>query len=80
MYCLQWMIPVLLIPKPVNPALLHTHVMFMILYITGFFLERKPCTMCSVVFLAAVFLICYSGWGNCLFWNNDCDSVRCENV
>ncbi|XP_024947637.1 bladder cancer-associated protein-like [Cephus cinctus] len=54
MYCLQWLIPVLLIPKPVNPALLQTHVMFMVLYLIGFFLERKPCTICSIVFLAAV--------------------------
>jgi len=79
MYCLQWLIPVLLIPKPVNPALLHTHVMFMVLYLIGFFLERKPCTICSLVFLAAVFLICYSGGGNCLLWSSNCDTVRCEN-
>ncbi|PSN40208.1 Bladder cancer-associated protein A [Blattella germanica] len=74
MYCLQWLIPVLLIPKPVNPALLHTHVMFMVLYLIGFFLERKPCTICSLVFLAAVFLICYSGAGNCLLWSSNCDT------
>ncbi|CAL1677431.1 unnamed protein product [Lasius platythorax] len=79
MYCLQWLIPVLLIPKPVNPALLQTHVMFMALYLIGFFLERKPCTICSLVFLAAVFLICYSGIGNCLLWSTNCDTVRCDN-
>ncbi|XP_044011303.1 bladder cancer-associated protein [Aphidius gifuensis] len=72
MYCLQLLIPVLLIPKPVNPALIQTHVMFMVLYLIGFFLERKPCIICSMVFLAAVFLICYSGVGNCLFWSNNC--------
>jgi hypothetical protein len=49
MYCLQWLIPVLLIPKPVNPALLYNHVMFMVLYLFGFFVERKPCTICSLV-------------------------------
>lgn len=76
MYCLQWLIPVLLIPKPVNPALVNTHVMFMVLYLIGFFLERKPCTVCSVVFLAAVILICYSGIGNCLFWASQCDSEK----
>lgn len=79
MYCLQWLIPVLLIPKPVNPALIHTHVMFMVLYLIGFFLERKPCTICSLVFLAAVFLICYSGVGNCLLWGSNCDTIRCDN-
>ncbi|CAL7942976.1 unnamed protein product [Xylocopa violacea] len=79
MYCLQWLIPVLLIPKPVNPALLQTHVMFMVLYLIGFFLERKPCTVCSLVFLVAVFLICYSGIGNCLLWSTNCDTVRCDN-
>ncbi|KAG0723987.1 Bladder cancer-associated protein [Chionoecetes opilio] len=68
MYCLQWLIPVLLIPKPVPAGLLHNHVVFMVLYLTGFFLERKPCTICSLVFLAAVTVLCYSGIGNCLLW------------
>merc|ERR1712183_655128 len=30
MYCLQWLIPVLLLPKPVNPALLYNHVIFIV--------------------------------------------------
>ncbi|KAL0271562.1 UNVERIFIED_CONTAM: hypothetical protein PYX00_008618 [Menopon gallinae] len=77
MYCLQWLIPVLLIPRPVNPALVQTHVMFMLLYLLGFFLERKPCTICSVVFIAAVCLMCYSGIGNCLFWSQECLVGNC---
>lgn len=43
MYCLQWLIPVLLIPKPIHPALLYNHAVFIFLYLLGFFLERKPC-------------------------------------
>ena len=70
MYCLQWLIPVLLIPKPVAPALLYNHVMFMVLYLIGFFLERKPCTICSLVFILAVALNCSSdgSYGHCIFW------------
>ncbi|XP_076398099.1 BLCAP apoptosis inducing factor bc10 [Megachile rotundata] len=79
MYCLQWLIPVLLIPKPVNPALLQTYLMFMTLYLIGFFLERKPCTICSLVFLVAVLLNCYSGTGNCILWSTNCDTVKCDN-
>ena len=60
MYCLQWLIPVLLIPKPVNPALLYNHVALMVLYLTGFFLERKPCTICSIIFVVALVLLCSS--------------------
>ena len=71
MYCLQWLIPVLLIPKPVNPALLYNHVVFMILYLASFFIERKPCTICSLVFIFALILICTSGYGNCLFWHDE---------
>ncbi|XP_020798087.1 bladder cancer-associated protein isoform X1 [Drosophila serrata] len=78
MYCLQCLLPVLLIPKPTNPALMETHVMFIVLYLVGFFLERKPCTICSLVFLTAVSLICYSGIGNCIFWGN-CEGHQCEN-
>lgn len=83
MYCLQWLIPVLLIPKPLNPALLHNHAMFLILYLTGFFLERKPCTICSIVFIAAVFLICYNCVGNCIFWGcpeEECGDTECTSV
>ncbi|KAF1392136.1 hypothetical protein PFLUV_G00049440 [Perca fluviatilis] len=35
----------------------------------GFLLERKPCTICALVFLAALFLICYSCWGNCFLYH-----------
>ncbi|CAO1304001.1 unnamed protein product [Diamesa hyperborea] len=73
MYCLQCLLPVLLLPKPSNKENLQTHVLFIVLFLISFFLERKPCTICSLVFLTAVFLLCYSGIGNCLFWRN-CDS------
>ena len=73
MYCLQWLIPVLLIPKPLNPALLHSHALFIVLYLTSFFLERRPCTICTLVFLAALFLICYSCVGNCTLGICDMD-------
>uniref|UniRef100_R4G2S6 Bladder cancer-associated protein n=1 Tax=Rhodnius prolixus TaxID=13249 RepID=R4G2S6_RHOPR len=66
-------------PKPVNPTLLQTHVMFMVLYLAGFFMERRPCAVCSLVFLSAVFLVCYSGLGSCIFWSNNCDNVRCDD-
>ncbi|CAH3015860.1 unnamed protein product [Porites evermanni] len=67
MYCLQWLLPLLLIPRPANLFLLHNHSMFMTLYLASFFLERRPCTICTIVFIVAVILICYSGIGNCLF-------------
>lgn len=77
MYCLQWLIPVLLIPKPINPALLYNHAMFIVLYLASFFLERKPCTVCSIVFVSTVFLVCYSCVGNCLFWQ--CPEIECQD-
>lgn len=69
MYCLQWLLPLLLIPRPLNPFMLNNHSMFMTLYLASFFLERRPCTICTVVFICAVFLICYSGLGNCIFFS-----------
>lgn len=68
MYCLQWLIPVLLIPKPIDPAFVLNHVMFMVFYLFGFFVERKPCTICSLIFILAVALLCSSGYGGCIFW------------
>lgn len=74
MYCLQWLLPLLLIPKPANPFLLQNHSMFMTLYLASFFLERRPCTICTIVFVAAVTLMCYSGLGNCFFF------AECNNA
>ncbi|CAF0757084.1 unnamed protein product [Brachionus calyciflorus] len=67
MYCLQWLLPVLLIPKPINADLFHYA--FLILHLLSFFLEKKPCTICSIIFLTAVCLICYSCWDSCIFWS-----------
>lgn len=75
MYCLQGLIPVLLLPKPVNPALLYNHGMILVLYIAGFFLERKPCTICSLVFFLALMFICYSGYDSCPFWSSCSDEA-----
>lgn len=67
MYCLQWMLPILVLPKPLNPALCFHHSMFMVLYLLDFFLSRKPCTICSAVFIIALTLLCYSGMPGCIF-------------
>ena len=67
MYCLQWMLPILVLPKPLNPALCFHHSVFMILYLLDFFLSRKPCTICSAVFIIALTLLCYSGMSGCVF-------------
>ncbi|XP_049625056.1 bladder cancer-associated protein-like [Suncus etruscus] len=65
-YCLQWLLPVLFIPKSLHLALWFSHSMFMGFYLLSFLLERKPCTICALVFL---FLICYSCWGNCFLYH-----------
>lgn len=67
MYCLQWMLPLLIMPKPVNPAMALHHSMFMTLYLLDFFISRKPCTICSAVFIIALTLLCYSGLPGCVF-------------
>ncbi len=53
MNCLQFLIPVLLLPK----STASNHGLLTALYLFGFFLDRKPCTLCSIVFLVAVFLL-----------------------
>ncbi|OQR75862.1 bladder cancer-associated protein-like [Tropilaelaps mercedesae] len=56
-------------------------VMLLVLYLAGLFLDRKPCIVCSFIFVAAVLAICYSGTlGNCLFGSLNCNSVACECV
>ncbi|CAB3407926.1 unnamed protein product [Caenorhabditis bovis] len=69
MYCLQWLIPVLLIPKHwIHPMFLVEQALFMWFYIVGFFLERRPCHICSGIFFIALALICYSDPDSCIFW------------
>ncbi|CAG9799217.1 unnamed protein product [Chironomus riparius] len=76
MYCLQCLLPVLLLPKPTETNNFFIHRLFIVLYLISFFLERKPCTICSLVFVTAVFLLCQSGLGHCIFWRN-CSEATC---
>ncbi|PAV81303.1 hypothetical protein WR25_09309 [Diploscapter pachys] len=69
MYCLQWMIPVLLIPKHwLHPIFLIEQTLFIWIYIIDFFIERKPCHICSAIFIIALARICYSDTDACIFW------------
>uniref|UniRef100_A0A914X6F9 Bladder cancer-associated protein n=1 Tax=Plectus sambesii TaxID=2011161 RepID=A0A914X6F9_9BILA len=84
MYCLQWLIPVLLIPKPwLHPSLLFEHAMFVWFYVLGFFMERRPCYICSLIFFAAVAFLCYSDRDACVFWpgcTTDKNGEQCEYI
>uniref|UniRef100_A0A674MLN5 Uncharacterized protein n=1 Tax=Takifugu rubripes TaxID=31033 RepID=A0A674MLN5_TAKRU len=60
MYCLQWLLPVLLIPKPLNPALWFNHSMFMGFYLLLFFLIRDYNHNYNHNYLIII-LFCYSG-------------------
>ena len=73
------MVPVLMLPKPINPTLLQNQVMMVILYLVGYYLEHKPCTICTLLFLTAVLLICFSGLGHCLLpLSPNCDAIECR--
>uniref|UniRef100_A0A915BG24 Bladder cancer-associated protein n=1 Tax=Parascaris univalens TaxID=6257 RepID=A0A915BG24_PARUN len=75
MYCLQWLIPVLLIPKHwLHPTFLIDQAIFMWFYVIGFFMERRPCYICSVIFFTAVALLCCSDRDACIFWPS-CETV-----
>ena len=71
MYCLQWLLPLLLIPRPGNPILNLNQSLFMTLYFTALVLEKKPCSLCLTVFGLAVLLMCFGSY-NCLFY--DCSN------
>lgn len=70
------LIPVLLLPKPINPDFIHYA--FLILHLISFFLEKKPCTICSIIFLTAIGLVCYSCWESCIFWS--CSAPTASNL
>ncbi|VDD92150.1 unnamed protein product [Enterobius vermicularis] len=75
MYCLQWLIPVFLIPKHfLHPTFLIDQALFMWFYIIGFFIERRPCCICSIIFFTAVGLLCWNDSDSCIFWPS-CDKI-----
>nr|NP_001027654.1 blcap protein [Ciona intestinalis]BAC10334.1 blcap [Ciona intestinalis] len=78
MYCLQWLLPVLLLPCPANPALYWNHFMFLGLYLTSFYVKHRPCIICSLVFFITMFMISYSNCHLFIFrmFNEDC--ANCE--
>ena len=66
MYCLQWMLPVLLVPRSACAMVMQDQMLVIVLYLFAFFLERRPCILCVVLFLIALSVLCFSGLGHCL--------------
>lgn len=55
--------------------------MIVVLYAISFFLEKKPCTICSLVFFVAVVMFCYSGTGGCILDTRSCaETEECQFV
>merc|ERR1712130_1000525 len=74
MYCIQFLLPVLLLPRPANPYLLLEHSMFLILYIFSAFLETRPCLICSLIFVGFITILCLNCQDGCvLFPFCNCD-------
>jgi len=67
MYCLQWMLPVLFLPRPTSVVMLQNQFMVVMLYLIGFLFERRPCTLCLLVFIIAIYVVCYSNITHCIF-------------
>uniref|UniRef100_A0AC35FFW8 Bladder cancer-associated protein n=1 Tax=Panagrolaimus sp. PS1159 TaxID=55785 RepID=A0AC35FFW8_9BILA len=70
MYCLQWLLPMLLIPKNLylHPTFIVDQIVFFYVYMIAFFIERRPCYSCTLIFLVAVSFLCYSDSDRCIFW------------
>ncbi|BHF69097.1 hypothetical protein SprV_0301213800 [Sparganum proliferum] len=74
MYCLQLILPLLILPKPSNPAAHLHHAIYILLFLITFFLERKPCGVCTFILLLFVFLPCFTLVDNlCLF--SSCSAI-----
>ena len=64
MYCLQWMLPILLVPKSACAMVMQDQMLVILLYMLAFFIERRPCVLCVLVFVVAVVVLCASGVGH----------------
>ncbi|VDP99804.1 unnamed protein product [Trichobilharzia regenti] len=68
MICLQFIIPLLFMPKPSNPAADIHHTIYILLFLICFFLERKPCAICAIILFIFIILPCYNSLDNlCIF-------------
>ena len=63
MYCLQWMLPVLILPKSACAMVVQDQMIMIMLYLLAFFIERRPCILCILVFIVAIVITCVSGIG-----------------
>lgn len=66
MYCIQWLLPLFLLPHPIVPSI--HHYLFLVLHLLTFLIEKRPCTICLLVFFTAAILFCYNCWEQCIFW------------
>ncbi|VDM02056.1 unnamed protein product [Schistocephalus solidus] len=74
MYCLRLILPLLILPKPSNPAAHLHHTIYILLFLISFFLERKPCGVCTVILLLFIFLPCFTFVDSlCLF--SSCSTI-----
>ncbi|KAI6182867.1 hypothetical protein M3Y97_00426800 [Aphelenchoides bicaudatus] len=82
MYCLQFLVPVLFIPKPlIHPTFLIDNAIFLWIYIIGFCIDKKPCHVCLVLFIIAAIALCYSDSENFPLWPScepSTDSLLCR--
>ncbi|CAH8664955.1 unnamed protein product [Dicrocoelium dendriticum] len=68
MFCLQWILPLLFLPKPSNPATCVHHTIYVLLFLICFFLERRPCGVCALLLFVFILLPCSSSLDTlCLF-------------
>uniref|UniRef100_A0AC34RJE8 Bladder cancer-associated protein n=1 Tax=Panagrolaimus sp. JU765 TaxID=591449 RepID=A0AC34RJE8_9BILA len=75
MYCLQRLLPLLLIPKRlVHPSFLFYEAIIVWIYTISFILERKPCASCLIIFITAVAIFCYLDPDGCALWPS-CETV-----
>ncbi|CEF66708.1 Bladder cancer-associated protein [Strongyloides ratti] len=69
MYCLQWLLPLFLIPKVgFHPDQIIERAILSWIYLIGFFIERRPCHVCTAAFIIFLLAYCYSDPDNCVFY------------
>lgn len=81
MYCVQWTFPVLLITKHVNPILMRTYIIFIVLYLIGCLLEQKPYTVCFLAFWLLSFSllsVVKERRGTVCSEDYNCDTITCD--
>ncbi|CAF0769727.1 unnamed protein product [Adineta ricciae] len=68
MYCIQWLLPLILLPHPILPSI--HHYLFLVLHLLNFVIEKRPLYILAVMFTLVTSTTTYK-YPRAIFYSNN---------